>query len=88
MNAGKVWLQYFADVSANGRNMLAMKTNTKPRGIDRLGLSIVTNVDETVAIAPLNTPVGRKCTAVMTVIQPYRSWYEGMNWKNTLKIGR
>lgn len=45
MNVGKAWLQHFADVSANGRTMLTMKTNARPPRIDYLGLSIVTNVD-------------------------------------------
>lgn len=68
--------------------MLAMKTNTRPPRIDHLGSSIVTNVEETVAIAPLNTAAGRMRTAATTVLKPYRSWYKGMmSWKNTTKIG-
>lgn len=88
VNAGKVWLQYFADVFANGRIMLPMKTNTRPPRIDHLGLTFVTNDEATVEIAPPNTPVGRKCTAVTTVLQPYCSWYSGTSWKKTATLIR
>lgn len=67
INAGNVWLQYLADVSANGRIMLAMKTHIRPRRIDHWGLTIVAKDEEIVAMASLNIPVGRKCTAVMTL---------------------
>lgn len=65
MKQGKRYDQYRSLVLANGRSILAMNSSTRPPKIVHLGFTNLTNSADTPAIAPENTPVGRKRTELM-----------------------
>jgi hypothetical protein len=83
MNAGKVWLQCFAVVFANGRVVLPMKTNTR---IDSLGVDHGHERRDRLDRATEYTS-GKEVHGGHDGAPTVRAWYRGTSWKKTETAG-